>query len=322
MKKFIGNRAGSLSLYTAIFSAFAIGTGAVAVDYGRSALLRSQMQNAADSAAMAAVIHLDGKDGAQDRAKKIAIYAVTNRSSLPSDGAGTALEIATVKFYSQYTPAKIDATSDLDAKVIAVTMNTKSINYMFAPVLNLLTGGGANQKTLAARAVAGTQPFICHTPPLMMCDLTEADPLQDPTLLSNIGRQVRLKEPQAGAGTWVPGNFGLLSLPDGSTGASAIEGALAAVEPADCYQLDVLTATGSKTNKVKEGINARFDISSLSDPPAPNVINYPRDANLIADETVKLGDGVSDIDAYWLAKHGGAPPADLANVTRYQAYLY
>jgi Flp pilus assembly protein TadG len=322
MRKFLANKAGSLSVYTAIFSAFAIGTGAVAVDYGRSALLRSQMQDAADSAAMAAVIHLDGKNGAQSRAEQIATFAVTNRSNLPSDGAGTPLAIGSVKFYSQYTPTKIDATNDLDAKVIEVTMSTKTINYMFAPVLNLLTGGSNTQKTLTARSVAGSNPFICHAPPLMMCDLTELDPLQDPTLTSNIGRQVRLKEPQSGGGTWVPGNFGLLSLPDGSTGASQIEGALAAVEPADCYQLDVITATGSKTNKVKQGINARFDISTMPDPPAPNVINYPLDDTLIADENLKLGDGIWDIDAYWLARHGTTPPADLANASRYQAYLF
>jgi hypothetical protein len=157
----------------------------------------------------------------------------------------------------------------------------------------------------------------------MLCDFAEEDPALDLALPANIGRQIRLKEPQAGGGTWAPGNFGLLSLPDGSGGANDIEGALAAVEPADCYGIDVITATGSKTNKTKDGINARFDVPGNPWPnPAPNVINFPRDADIIADPNAKLGSGNWDLAGYWMDKHGVAPPADLTGATRYQAYLY
>ena len=140
---------------------------------------------------------------------------------------------------------------------------------------------------------------------------------------ANIGRQVRLKEPQSGGGAWVPGNFGLLALPDGSSGATDIEAALASVTPQDCYQLDVITATGSKTNKVKEGINTRFDTSTLPDPPAPNVINLPRDDLLVADPNARMGDGTWDLAGYWAAKHSGVTlPPPLTGATRYQVYLY
>jgi hypothetical protein len=139
---------------------------------------------------------------------------------------------------------------------------------------------------------------------------------------SHAGQQVRLKE-QGSGGTWAPGNFGLLSLPDGSSGASDLEAALAALTPEDCYKLDVTTATGSKTQKIVDAINSRFDLTGNPWPnPAPDVINYPRDAELIASSSEKLGSGDWDLSGYWTAKHGGSVPADLAGATRYQTYLY
>ena len=96
---------------------------------------------------------------------------------------------------------------------------------MFAPVLNAISGGTATGTTVQRRAIAQTAPYICHAPPLMMCDLVELSPLLDPTLKANIGRQIRLKEPLTGGGSWAPGNFGLLALPDGSSGANDISGA-------------------------------------------------------------------------------------------------
>ncbi len=44
------------------------------------------------------------------------------------------------------------------------------------------------------------------------------DAALDPTSKANIGRQVRLKDVQAGGGGWAPGNFGLLALADGDKG--------------------------------------------------------------------------------------------------------
>ena len=137
---------------------------------------------------------------------------------------------------------------------------------MFAPIYSAMFGA-ARTTNLNATSVARVRPFVCHAPPLMMCDLSEQDPALDPTDPANIGRQVRLKEPQGGSGSWVPGNFGLLALPDGSSGAQDIEGALAAIEPAECYEIDVITATGLKTNKVKNGINTRFDVGTMTEPP-------------------------------------------------------
>lgn len=315
------DRRGGVVTYAALAATLGIGSGAVAIDFGRLELLRTQMQHAADSSAIAAVTLLNGSDGARDRATAVATNSMQKISTMVGGSAGAELSVAGVQFYSQYNPP-VAATSDLDAKVVEVTLAPQTANLLLGPVLSLMSGSVLDTWTLNAKAAAQIRPFVCHAPPLMMCDLREDDPAKDPTLAANIGKQVRLKEPEGTKATWVPGNFGLLALPDGSSGATDIEAALAAVEPQDCYQIDVITATGSKTNKVKEGINTRFDISTMSDPPAPNVINYPRDATLISSTTERLGNGVWDSAGYWTAKHGGSVPAALVGASRYQVYLY
>ena len=203
----------------------------------------------------------------------------------------------------------------------------------FRRVLDILAGQtNATSTTLNATAVAGTQPFICNAPPLMICDFNDpagsGPDLKDP---DNIGRQVRLKEPQGGGNqAWAPGNFGLLAV-NGSNAAGDAEAALAAVTPDACYGYLVQTNPGSMTNRVKKGINARFDMPGNSWPyPAPNVINYPRDAVIIADSSATLGDGVWDLTTYWSDRHDDDPvPLDLSSIagtgmqaTRYQTYLY
>ncbi len=133
---------------------------------------------------------------------------------------------------------------------------------------------------------------------------------------------IKLKTNGGHQSQWAPGNFGLLELPDGSGGANAIQAALSAVIPADCYTLDVTTAPGSKTNQVRNGMNARFDVTGAPDP-APNVINYRRDTVIIADPDLSVGDAVWDAATYWFDVHNGAAlPGDLAGATRYQVYLY
>ncbi len=312
---------GGVGAYSAIFIIFAVGLGALAIDVGRMTVLRSQMQDRADAGAMAAAVQLDGRDGAQARATAVATNA-TEQTSLIS-GDSPALNVQAVNFYSAVDPAPVVAIGDEDSKVVEVILEPRRINFFLEPVLN--PSGDDHYMNLGARAVAAANPFICAAPPLMVCDLGEMDPTMDLSLQSNIGRQIVLKPPPVG-GAWAPGNYGLLALPDGSDGADDIGTALAAVQPADCYSLDVLTAPGVRTNKVQDGINARFDLPGGLPYPAPDVINYPKDVEIEADPTVVMGSGNWDIAAYWAAKHGGPVPVELQqgaqSASRYQVYLY
>lgn len=321
-RSILADRSGGVAVYSAMLAAVAIGGMTLAVDYGRMTLLKSQMQDRADAAAMAAAVHLDSRDGARADATDVALNAATQSSAIPSDQAE--LIVQSVSFYSTWGSSPEAATSDSDARYVEVVLQPRQVEILFAPVLNLVSSGGAPEaQEIDAQAVAGSDPFVCNVPPLMMCNPEEDDPSLDLGDPANAGRQFRLKEPQSGGGTWAPGNFGLLEPADGGSGAADIEEALAAVTPPGCYGLDVDTATGSKTNKVRDGINARFDLPDNDHPyPAPDVINYPRDTEIIADPDEHMGSGTWDADAYWNDKHGLPLPPDLDGASRYQVYLY
>ncbi len=320
IKRLFTDNSGGVAIYTAFLAVLGIGGAALAVDYGRLAVVKTQMQDRADAGAMAAAVYLDLKPGAMARATDVATNAARQFSTIAGN---TELSVASVLFYSEYTPNKIVATGDEDARFVQVVLQSKQIDIFFTPVLSMVSSTAASDtQELNAYAVASADPFICKAPPLMMCDPGELDPDFDLSDPANSGRLFRLKEPQAGGGTWAPGNFGLLELPDGSSGAAALQAALAAVTPTDCYTLEVSTAPGGKTNQIKNGMNARFDVTGAPDP-APNVINYPRDTDMIADPDLTYGDGNWDRSGYWADKHGGAGlPGDLAGASRYQTYLY
>lgn len=310
------SEAGGVAVYSAFLGLLTVGAGSLALDIGRASVLRSQMQNRADAGALAAAAQLDGREGARTRATALAVNATQQLSNIPSDS--SALAVDNVKFYSEVDPAKVDAEGDEDSRFIEVTLQERQIDYVLARFLKSAPQSGNH----AARAVAGSDPFICHAPPLMICDPGEADASDSPFLPANAGRQIQLKPPPAGGSAWAPGNYGLLALPDGSSGASDISAALAAVQPENCYTLDVSTATGVKTNKVKDGINARFDLPGGLPNPAPNVMNYPKDPDIAADTSVVMGNGNWDLDGYWTDRHVGPLPTDLGGASRYQVYLY
>ena len=309
---------GGIAVYTAFFAMLAVGAGALVLDVGRMGVLRAQMQNRADAGAMAGAVQLDGRAGARDRAAAVAVNAMAQASGIPGDGAELAVEA--VNFFSEIEPAPVAAAGDEDAVFIEVVLEPRQVDFLFEPVLDATVG--AHSTSMQARAVATVDPFICHAPPLMLCDPGEADSSLDPALPENAGRQILLKPPPSGGSAWTPGNYGLLALPDGSLGASDIEGALAAVEPEDCYDLDVTTAPGVKTNKVKNGVNARFDLPGGLPWPAPNVINYPKDPEIEDGSAAMIGSGDWDIAGYWADRHGGSPPGDLDGASRYQVYLF
>ncbi len=319
MKGVLHDCGGGILIYVAVFVAVASGAMAFSVDLGRMSVLRTQMQNHADASAMAGAAQLNGKSGARMRARAIAEDATAASSGIPGDS--STLVVEHIRFYSDYA-SRTEAVSDFDARFIEVMLVPRRVDLVAAPILAMF---GEGKKTLlsGARAVARVKPFVCHAPPLMLCNLEETDPALSTDLPENAGRQLLLKEPQGGNATWAPGNFGLLALPDGSHGANDIEKALAAVVPEDCYDIDVATAPGSQTNKVVNGMNARFDLPGGLPHPAPNVINYPRDPDILNGTANRLGNGMWDVSSYWVDKHGGAPvPAELFNASRYQVYLY
>jgi Putative Flp pilus-assembly TadE/G-like len=137
-----------------------IAVGGIAFDYARMATLDTELQNAADQAALAGVTQLDGTNGARTRATTAAQNLVLNRTRQANDGGAAAVGIPTVEFF---TDANTAATSDANANRIRVSVAPRSVFYALTPITGLLQSGAMN-----ASALAGLQTSICNVPPLYM----------------------------------------------------------------------------------------------------------------------------------------------------------
>jgi Flp pilus assembly protein TadG len=338
-RSFLRDQGGSIVIYTGAFMAVGMGGAALSIDIGRIVLLKTQMQNRADAGALAGAAQLDAQSGAIERAGYIIQDAMVAYTTAAADQGE--LAVWSVAFYQpaeDYITRGAETTDDVAARFAEVIMERRTLSFFYAPALNIMTGQSADSYTeLDARAVAMSDPFICKTQPMMICnpledsDPTTPDDIPDDTYA---GRSIALKQGIQGGGTWTAGNFGLLDLPTdadyGAGGAQAVAAALSAVDPEGCYGFSlVTTAPGSMTVSVSDAINTRFG-EDETDPtvvPAPNVMAYPKDTQMQADldngiSTV-LGDAIWDLAGYWAANHAGVPiPPELAGATRYQVYLY
>src|SRR3546814_11867334 len=97
MRRLVGDDAGGVAVYSAVLLGFSLGLGTIAIDFGRAVLLRSQMQNYADAAALAGALHLDGRAGARARATEVAREAIEQRSAMVDED--TNLATSAVVFY-------------------------------------------------------------------------------------------------------------------------------------------------------------------------------------------------------------------------------
>ena len=315
------DRSGSVALYVAFSSALVLGGGVLAIDFGRLVVLRAQMQNAADSAALSAATQLNGQPGAMARARSLAQQGVRNDTSISN--APGALTVQAINFYSQVSPTRVAASDDFDAAFVEVTLAPQQVTLLLKPALDLISASAdANRITeLYASATATFDPVVCEAPPFMACDPTEGgasgDDLMDP---ANAGRQFLVKE--GGGGSFAPGNYGLLCPTGSNCGANAVGNAIAAENPQTCYGSTVDTSPGAQTQQVRNGLNARFD-SGNNNPkrPAKDIMAYPRDSNMSG--ATRVANGAWNPTAYWNANHPTDPaPAGLAGYSRYQVYLY
>lgn len=238
-----------------------IAAGGLAFDYARMASLDTDLQQAADQAALAAAGQLDGQLGACDRAQAAARTLVANQTRFSNDGGGVAVVVANetgcgiggnVRFYT--TNAKTTAaTTDATARFVEVTVNSRSARYALTPVVGLFNSGA-----LSGTAFAGLGTAICKVPPVMMCNPAESTDL-DFTTGNYIGRGIRLVA-NDGGGSYGPGLFGFLETGAGN-GASALGKALGQVTPpGDCVESTGVEPSPGNMQSVRAEFNTRFDI--------------------------------------------------------------
>lgn len=249
-----------------------LGITGLAFDYARMVSMDTELQNAADQAALAGATQLDRSAGSMERAiAAIQGGLVTNSTLISNDGSGRTIAVTNatqVVFYSSRLDAEAGSNPILatetnrfgEAGFVQVTVDTRDVNYALTPIV------GAFRGRLSASAVAGMGSALCRIPPLMICNPDESpsgNKNADFDAENRRGFGIRVVRGEAGKSFWVPGNFGYLDLGNGVPG---LREGLGWITPDDkCLsisgadQLEVDTETGVKTDAT-DSLNTRFDI--------------------------------------------------------------
>lgn len=230
-----------------------VAAGGIAFDYSRMATLDSELQSAADQAALASATQLDGQAGARTRATSAAQTLIANRTLMANDGGTRAITVPTVVFY-QDKPKTTLATTDANAHFVEVTVGSREAFFALTPVVAAVRSGD-----LSAKAYAGLGSAICKVPPVMICNPQETGGNTSFSAAGLVGVGLRLTTVGPG-GSWAPGNFGYLQTND-QTGANELRKGLGwTTAPGDCLpQTGVNTEPGASVS-VTDALNTRFDI--------------------------------------------------------------
>ena len=239
-----------------------IGAGGIAFDYARFATLDTEMQQAADQAALAAATQLDRADGARERARdaitsddKDRLAENLTRFANDDDDDNAAVEIETITFCSEFDDSIQDNAAaceeiddgddegDAQARFVIVTTKIRAANYALTPIVGAFAGN------VAATAVAGVESSICNVAPLLVCAPSDDFPTD-----ADIGKGIILKT--AGGNAWAPGNYGYLDFGNGNP---AVLNALLGNGLNGCQSTDDnQTEPGNKN--ATDAINTRMDV--------------------------------------------------------------
>jgi hypothetical protein len=349
MNRHFRRQRGAILVMMAILVVVLIGIAALALDVGRLFVQRTELQNAADAAALAAAAELDGESDAQTRAKAAA------RQLLSADQANRGI------YFGQFTPAddlpdsafifysSLDPKTPSDgsnatpetSRFVEVTIDLteaeeqagEMVPLYFLPVLGLIPGVDTETEAgTVAIALAGVENVPCYEPAMFMCvDDKNSLPVDE-------GDMLWLRVHGGKTSAWTSGNFGFLLPSTSKTGAPDLQHYLANVGFEQCVSgAQYVSKTGQVAQKSKQGINSRFDIyeSSVTPddyPPAPNIINYPRDTGLVIapdDDAFRTGNGNWNSTDYFNTYHSTVAVADRpagwnvnGGISRWHTYLW
>jgi Flp pilus assembly protein TadG len=145
------DQSGAVAPVMAIAMFALVGAAGLAFDYARLASMDSELQGAADQAALAAASQLDGKTGAQTRAISAAQNLISNQSRFANGGQQAAITVPTIAFYTAFSDASSTAaTGDANSNYVQVSVGTKKAYYALTPIVRAVSSGN-----ISASAVAG-----------------------------------------------------------------------------------------------------------------------------------------------------------------------
>ena len=257
-----GERGSILALSAIGMLAFLLAVG-LAVDVSHFYLVQTELQNAADAAALSGASALNSAESGITEAVNRAVVTMNNREF---NRTGVTIPRANVEFainlggpYMSEAEARDEAR---DIRFVRVQVPPAAVNVFFAaPVLG-------NATNIDAEAVAGNSVslnVLCDIIPLSAVD-DEANPMSPGNLYT-----VRLP-PGNHIG---PGNYQILAI-DGPGGSDVRAGIAAGVK--NCFSAGDMVSTkpGVSAGAVRQGINTRFD---EYDGPV-NPTDHPPDTNI------------------------------------------
>lgn len=268
-QRFWKNQDGAVAATYALALIPIIALAGLAFDYTRLAGMDTELQNAADQAALAGATQLDRQPGAMTRAiNAIQGGLVENSTLFANDSADQTVDITDVTqivFYSNKADAEAgtggftDTTRYAEAAFVQVTVDTRAANYALTPIVGAVSG------SINAEAVAGLGSAVCRVPPLMVCNPEEpGTPTGETPFDADAYEGQGLLAKPGGGGKWTPGNYGYLDI--GPNGATGVRQALGwDGPPGECISqsgvdtIDVDTQTGNIASG-PQAINTRFDV--------------------------------------------------------------
>lgn len=270
-KRFWKNADGAVAATYALALIPLIAIAGLAFDYTRAVGLDTELQNAADQAALAGATQLDRRTGSMQRAiNAIQGGLVSNNTLFSNDGSGSTVSITNavqIVFYSSKADAEAgtngftDQSRDADAGFVQVSVDTRNANFVLTPIVGAVTG------SLDASAVAGLGSALCRIPPLMVCNPDEVIGATNSDFIAANYVGVGLLAKPGGGSKWTPGNYGYLDI--GVNGANGVRQALgwnsppgqclsqSGVDPDEPAEVD--TQTGNIASGPR-AINTRFDV--------------------------------------------------------------
>jgi len=261
------SESGSVAPIVAISLFALIGAAGIGFDYARMASLDTELQDAADQAALAAATQLDGQSDSITRATAAAQNLFANNARFANDGTTRGIVISGFTFYLAYDQsADAYGTVTTDPKlasVVKVTTAGREAFFALTPIVGAIRSG-----TLTGSATAGIGQAICKVPPVMICNpaesATNTDPLADFTAPAGTG--LKLVTGNASA----PGNFGWLESNIGN-GASALAEALGYDSPpGTCSPIQGVTTKTGMNASVLSALNTRFDVFANGNSTCPS----------------------------------------------------
>lgn len=184
IRKFGDDENGAIAPLYALSLFGLVAMAGVGFDYARVMALDSELQNAADQAALAAASQLDGKTDSIIRAiqatnatfaSSTSDYVNTTRLSNiddDSDGSTRPITQITYTFWEDYVndaPVRVvseqstASNAATKAKIVQVVIGNRQVRYALTPIVGAIAGNAG------ASAMATLNSAYCKVPPLMFC---------------------------------------------------------------------------------------------------------------------------------------------------------